>query len=189
MGGGMMSQNHRKEMMQGMMTGNLPPGIKPEDLPEPDSQGARLLVYYCVQCHNLSSPMIHTAEEWPAVAGRMFSRMSMMSGMRGMGMMRMKWIKNPSSEKQKTIIMYLKKHSLTSISPDALPSPESQGAFLFRSICSQCHPLPDPKLHTSDEWPMIIERMRGHMHSIGKREITDQENKEIVSYLINHARQ
>jgi cytochrome c2 len=114
--------------------------------------------------------------------------MSMMSGMRGMGMMRMKWIKNPSSEEQKTIIMYLKKHSLKSISPDALPSPESQGALLFRNICSQCHPLPDPKLHTSDEWPMIIERMRGHMNSIGKGEITDQENKEIISYLENHAR-
>jgi cytochrome c5 len=188
MGRGMMDQNHMKGMMERMMSGNLPPGIKPEDLPEPDSRGARLLERYCSQCHGLSSPMMHTAEEWPAVADRMFARMSMMSGMRGMGMMRMMGIKNPSPEEQETITAYLKKHSMKTISPGTIPSPGSQGAALFKNRCSLCHPLPDPALHTAEEWPMIVERMKGHTQSMGKAGLTGQEYKEIISYLKKHAR-
>lgn len=48
------------EMMQDMMSGRLPPGIEPEDLPETDSTGAKLIVRYCTQCHNLPSPSMHT---------------------------------------------------------------------------------------------------------------------------------
>lgn len=61
-------------MMQQMMGGMLPPGIKSQDLPEPESRGAKLLNTYCSQCHNLPSPRMHTAEDWPRVAGRTLSR-------------------------------------------------------------------------------------------------------------------
>lgn len=54
-GHGMMDQRHMKEMMQQMMGGMLPPGIRPQDLPEPESLGATLLSTYCSQCHNLPS--------------------------------------------------------------------------------------------------------------------------------------
>ncbi len=181
MGGGMMNRNHMKEMMQRMMPGILPPDIKLEDLPEPNSRGARLFVRYCTQCYYLPSPMLHTADEWPAVANRMFARMSMM----GRGMM---GIESLSLEEQKTIVTYLKKYSMKSIAPGTLPSPESKGAVFFSSVCSQCHSIPDPKLHTADEWPIIVERMSGHMQSRGKIAITAQEKKEIVSYLKGHAR-
>ena len=82
------------EMKQDMMSGRLPPGIEPEDLPETDSTGAKLIVRYCTQCHNLPSPSMHTTEEWTEVAQRMFNRLSWMSGMREewMGMM---WMKAP----------------------------------------------------------------------------------------------
>ncbi len=186
MDGDMMNQDHMKEMMQRMMPGMLPPGIKPEDLPEPMSRGAGLVVRHCTQCHYLPSPSMHSAEEWPAVANRMFSRISMMGrGMIGRGMM---GIESLSIDEQKTIVAYLKRHSMKSVSPGSLPSPESQGAVLFKNRCALCHPLPDPKLHTAEEWPMVVERMRGHTQTTGKGSITDQDNKEIVSYLINHAR-
>jgi len=42
-----------KDMRQGMMTGTLPPGTDPHNLPEPESQGASVLSTYCAQCHNL----------------------------------------------------------------------------------------------------------------------------------------
>ncbi len=180
MGRGMMDRNQMREMMQRMMPGMLPPGIKPEDLPDPDSRGAKLFTHYCNQCHNLPSPKMHTAEEWPSVTGRMFTRMSMMSGMMG--------IENPSSEEQLLILSYLKAHSLKSVSPGMLPSPDSKGAILFKETCSQCHALPDPSLHTAQEWSAVVERMRGNMQAMGRRVITDQERTEIVAYLSNNAR-
>ncbi len=180
MGGGMMNRDEMKDMMQRMMPGMLPPGIIPENLPEPDSHGAKLLAHYCNQCHNLPSPKMHIAEEWPAVTGRMFARMSMMSGMMG--------VENPSSEEQLLIISYLKTHSLKSVSPDMLPSPGSKGAILFKETCSQCHALPDPSLHTAQEWTAVVERMRGNMQAMGRRVITDQEKAEIAAYLSKHAR-
>ncbi len=180
MGQGMMNRDQMREMMQRMMPGMVPPGIKPDDLPDPKSDGAKLLNRYCTQCHSLPSPAMHTAEEWPQVVGRMFARISMMSGMMG--------IDNPSAEEQQTILAYLKTHSMKSISPGSLPSPDSQGAILFKDICSQCHSLPDPKLHSADEWSKVVERMKNNMQTMGKKAIADQERKEIVDYLSRNAR-
>ncbi len=176
------------EMMQDMMSGRLPPGIEPEDLPEPDSKGAKLLVRYCTQCHNLPSPSMHTSQEWPEVARRMFNRLSWMSGMKEewMGMM---WMKAPSANEQKDIVAYLKAHSLKSITPDLVPLPESPGAESFKNACSQCHALPDPKLHTAEEWPAVVERMRVNMKIMDKPVITDQEKEKIITYLEKNAKQ
>jgi mono/diheme cytochrome c family protein len=187
MGGGITNQNPMGEMMQQMMPDLVPPGVlNPEDLPDPKSNGAQILVYYCTQCHNLPSPSMHTAEEWPAVADRMFLRMSRMSGRGGMGMMMD--VDMPSMEEQQEIVDYLKAHSLKSISPHELPSPESQGAMLFKDRCSQCHGLPDPGRYTPKEWPTIVERMRGYTQSMGKKVITENEEKQIVGYLSRFTR-
>jgi cytochrome c5 len=184
MGSGMMDREGMKEMMQKMMPDMLPPGIKPEALPEPNSRGAKLLDRYCSQCHNLPSPAMRSSAEWPVITNRMFSRMSMMSGM--MGMMN---VENPSSEEQQTIVAYLQAHSMRTISPGALPAPESRGAVLFRDACSQCHSLPDPQLHTASEWPKVLYRMRGNMESMKKKVISEQNRKTIEEYLMNHARE
>ena len=143
MGGGMMNQNPMRGMMNQMMPDLVPPGVNPEDLPDPDSKGAQLLVYYCTACHNLPSPSMHTEEEWSVVADRMFRRISRMSG----GMLIN--IEMPSPQEQQEIVTYLKTHSLKSIPPHKLPSPETQGAMLFKDRCSQCHGLPDPGRHTA----------------------------------------
>ncbi|MDA8421993.1 MAG: c-type cytochrome [Nitrospiraceae bacterium] len=181
--GGMMGRGGMKEMMQRMMPDMLPLGITPEDLPLPDSPGAKLLVRYCTQCHNLPSPAMHTAEQWPGVTSRMFSRMSMMSAM--IGMMN---VELPSSEEQQAIVSYLKTNAMKSLSPSELPAPGSQGAVLFKETCSQCHPLPDPKLHTADEWPKVVDRMQSNMRSMGKKIITDNEKTEVVGYLTRYGR-
>lgn len=180
MGRGMMDPDHMKEMMQRMMPGMLPPGIAPELLPEPESRGARLLVRYCAQCHDLLSPAMHSAEEWPGVASRMFMRTSMMDGMMG--------VENPARNEQRAIVAYLQKHSLKPILPKNIPAPESQGAATFTEFCSQCHSLPDPKLHRGKEWPAIVDRMQSHMRSMGKKVITEREKKYIMSYLTRQGR-
>lgn len=101
---GMMDQGHMKEMMQQMMSGMLPPGIKPEDLPDPESPGAKALSTYCAQCHNLPSPRMHMAADWPRVAVWMLTRERVMSRIRGM-MMR---VKAPTSQEEGGLLQYLK---------------------------------------------------------------------------------
>ena len=184
MGRGMMNRDQMRDMTQRMMPGMLPPGIRPEDLPDPSSNGAVLLNRYCTQCHNLPSPALHTPEEWPIVANRMFARMSMMSGMGGMGMMD---IENPTAEGRQAIVSYLETHSLKAIAPGALPSPDSRGAALFREICSRCHSLPDPKLHVSKDWPAVVKRMESNMQAMGKRVMSVEEKDTIERYLMRHA--
>jgi hypothetical protein len=81
---GMMRHDQMRGMMQEMMSGILPPGLKPEDLPDPESPGAKLTTTFCTQCHNLPSPRMQSAEDWPRVAGRMIARERMMEGRPGM---------------------------------------------------------------------------------------------------------
>jgi len=53
----------------------LPPTYAAADLPDAGSQGARLTLRYCVQCHNLANPAMHHAGKWPAIVDRMVVRM------------------------------------------------------------------------------------------------------------------
>lgn len=176
---GMMDQEHMKEMMQQTMGGMLPPGIRSQDLPEPESQGAKLLSTYCAQCHHLPSPRMHTAADWPRVAGRMLMRERMMAKMRGMMMQ----VKAPTSQDEEALLQYLKTHAMQALVPGAVPAPDSPGAALFQQTCAQCHALPDPKQHAASEWSAVVERMRQNMITMGRREITDREAKEITAYL------
>ena len=102
-GMGMMGQGTMKEMMKRMMEDQLPPGIDETDLPEPKSQGAQLLARYCVQCHDLPPPVLHTSTEWPKVLARMERRMEMMA--------RMGSILNPTNQEQAAILNYLQRHA------------------------------------------------------------------------------
>ena len=52
----------------------LPPSIGPDDLPEPGSEGARLTARYCVQCHHLPNPEMHTPARWNNIVVRMVWR-------------------------------------------------------------------------------------------------------------------
>ena len=179
----MMDQGHMKEMMQQMMGGMLPPGIRPQDLPEPESRGAKLLSTYCAQCHHLPSPRMHTAADWPRVAGRMLMRERMMAGMRGMMMQ----VKAPAPQDEDALLQYLKTHAMQALVPGAVPAPDSPGAGLFQQTCAQCHALPEPKQHMASEWTAVVKRMRQNMKSMDRREITDQEARDITAYLERHS--
>jgi cytochrome c5 len=178
-GQGMMDQRQMKEMMQGMMSGILPPGIEPHNLPEPESQGARVLSTYCSQCHNLPSPRMHPAEDWPRVASRMLIRERMMAGMRGMMMQ----VKAPTSQEEEILMQYLKTHALQALASGTVPAPDTVGAALFQQTCSQCHALPNPKQHVASEWPAVVARMQQNMSAMGRRAMTAREAKETLAYL------
>ena len=101
-----------------------------------------------------------------------------------MGMMN---IKAPSAKEQKTIVSYLKEHSLQSIHPGAMPSPQSRGAILFAATCAQCHALPDPKLHTARQWPQVVARMRKNMVAMGKPVPSSATLQTITEFIQNVA--
>lgn len=74
------------------------------------------------------------------------------------------------------------------LTADQLPDPQSKGAVLFASYCSQCHNLPNPKMHSAGDWSMTFEKMMGHATLMAGalpdvKLPADKEKKEIVSYL------
>ncbi len=183
MGGGtmMMDRTGMKEMMKIMMGAQLPPGINPENLPDPQSTGAQLLAQYCTQCHELPGPGMHTADEWPSVDDRMNRRMRMMSGM-------MHDIKAPADNELRTIVAYLQRHAQKPMDKTKYTDLNTPAGKSFEVMCSQCHALPDPKQHTSDEWQGVVGRMAQNMKTMGKP-IPDRETLEtVVEYMQRHAR-
>lgn len=82
----------------------VPPGTTAETLPEPDSDGARLLVHHCGRCHNLPSPTLHTEDVWPSVVERMKAQIR--SQVMGSAPL-------PSSEDERRILEYLQRHAWT----------------------------------------------------------------------------
>lgn len=180
MGGGHMG------MMGGYGYGVNIPGISPDRLPDPDSDGARLYVFYCTQCHVLPNPSMHTAAEWPQVADRMFYRMYRMYRRGMMGMMMM-GVAFPSPGDRREIVDYLEAHAFKPLPPGKVPSPDTQGAALFREACSRCHGLPDPSAHTAGQWPAVVKRMLSYMESSGMTPPSGKQEKEILGYLEGQA--
>jgi hypothetical protein len=172
----------------------LPPAMEPGSLPEPQSEGARLTVRYCVQCHHLVNPAMHTPERWKSVVERMVWRMRGNGNMGELMKEMMAQVRTPTDAEMTTLLGYLQKHGQKEIDPHhpALSTPAGQA---FSIACSQCHALPDPQQHTAREWPIVVERMKRHMTwanvIVGPPELkTTPELKtdEIVGLLKRYAR-
>jgi len=141
----------------------LPPAVEPRQLPEPRSEGARLAVAYCVQCHYLPNPAMHEATRWNSVVERMVWRMEGKGNMGKLMQDMMAGVKAPNADEQSKLTHYLQKHAQREIDPKRYPDLKSQQGQMFSIACSQCHALPDPKRHTAIEWPHVVERMQRNM--------------------------
>lgn len=168
-----------RNMMQRMMGGALPPGIDPARLPEPDSSGAHLLGQFCMQCHNLPGPGLHTASEWPQVAGRMNMRMQMMGGMMG--------VVAPDPVQWEILLGYLQRNAQKPIDAATYTDLDTPPGRAFSTTCMQCHALPDPKQHTAQEWLSVVARMHGNMAAMGKAIPDETTTSEIVDFLQRHS--
>ena len=140
----------------------LPPAVEPSDLPEPASEGARLTVRYCVQCHYLANPAMHTAERWKSVIDRMVWRMRGNGNMGTLMKEMMAQVEAPTDAEVENLTRYLQKHAQAEIDPRH-PALATRAGEAFAIACSQCHALPDPRRHTAREWPQVVERMKRHM--------------------------
>jgi cytochrome c5 len=81
----------------------MPQGMDPSALPDAQLPGARLVGGYCTQCHGLPNPALHSAQEWPVVAERMYSRMQLMSSSGR--------VQAPDAREFEAIVDYLQTHA------------------------------------------------------------------------------
>jgi len=183
----------------------LPDRVRPSQLPQPDSRGARLVALYCVQCHNLPDPAMHDASRWPEVVRRMVPRMEgrgnlgplMADLMRAPGGGE-RAMAAPGADEEREIVAYLQRHAQRSLDlraePELAQALEHGAGRIFARACSQCHALPDPSQHTAEEWPKIVERMRDNLDWMNRVQsgVDPREPQlsvaEIVGFLQEHAR-
>ena len=177
-----------------MLERTLPRSVEPHTLPEPSFDGARLTVRYCVQCHYLPAPHMHTAKRWQSVVERMNWRMQGKGNMGTLMKDMMAGVAAPTAEELNTLTGYLQKHAQREIDP-AHPALKSEEGQMFSIACSQCHAPPDPKRHSAREWPLVVERMKRHMTwtniVVGPpelRTIPELKTGEIVGLLQKYAR-
>lgn len=171
----------------------LPPAIEPQALPEPESEGSRLTARYCVQCHYLPNPRMHSGAKWKPVVERMVWRMQGNGNMGELMKEMMAGVRVPTNGEIVTLNDYLLKHAQKEIEPGH-PALKSTAGEMFSIACSQCHALPDPSQHTAGEWPAVVERMKGHMlwantvvGSPELRTIPELKTEQIVKLLQRYA--
>ena len=172
----------------------LPPAITPQDLPDPSSEGAQLAARYCVQCHYLPNPRMHSGDRWKPVVARMVWRMQGRGNMGELMREMMADVRAPTNGEVTVLAEYLQKHAQQEIAPEH-PALKSTAGKMFAIACSQCHALPDPGQHTAREWPAVVQRMRRHMQwanlvvgSPELRTVPELKTEEIVALLQRYAR-
>ena len=173
----------------------LPPTFELHQLPERGSRGARLVIRYCVQCHNLPNPAMHHAAKWPAIFERMVVRMRGKGNLGELMQDMMAGVEAPSVDEAGVLLAYLQKHGQQALDPKKYPAvnlPEGQS---FRLACQQCHVLPDPQRHKASEWPAVVARMEKNMQWMN-RVVANQPDpreiqlkvEEINAFLVKYAR-
>jgi hypothetical protein len=173
----------------------LPPTFALQELPDPGSRGAQLLVAYCVQCHNLPNPAMHHAEKWPAIVQRMVLRMEGKGNLGTLMAEMMAGVKAPGAEETAAIVAYLERHSQKPLDPARYPEVNRPAGEAFRVACNQCHTLPDPQRHTAQEWRAVVARMQENMEwmnrVVGSKPLPGEPTlrvEEINAFLARHAR-
>jgi cytochrome c2 len=172
----------------------VPPSVTARTLPEPSSAGARLTARYCVQCHHLVNPAMHTAVRWKNVVGRMVWRMRGNGNLGAVMKEMMANVEAPTDTEVDALTRYLQSHAQAEIDPKH-PAIRTRAGEIYSIACSQCHALPDPGRHTAREWPAVVQRMQRHMTwanvVVGtpeRRTVPELRTEEIVGLLQRYAK-
>jgi len=173
----------------------LPPTFELQQLPAPKSRGARLLVRYCVQCHNLPNPAMHHAAKWRAIFERMVLRMRGKGNMGELMQEMMAGVRAPTEQEAGVLLAYLRKYGQRPLDPKKYPEVNLPEGRSFKLACEQCHVLPDPMRHTAAEWPAVVARMEKNMEwmnrVVGNQHPPDEPQlkiEEINAFLVKRAR-
>lgn len=173
----------------------LPPGFEPAQLPDPRSDAARLVLRYCVQCHNLPNPAMHEAAKWPKVVKRMVERMRGHGNMGRLMTEMMGGLEAPDDREVVRLVAYLQRNAQAPLDPKLVPEAFRPEGEPFRLACKQCHTLPDPRRYTAAQWPAVVARMERNMEwmnrVVGSKPVPGEPQlriDEINAFLARHAR-
>ena len=173
----------------------LPPTFHVTQLPQPDARGARLLLRYCVQCHNLPNPAMHDAKRWTSVVERMVVRMRGKGNLGALMKDLMAGVEAPTEEEHGVLLAYLQRQAQQAIDAKRFPEVDTPAGEPFRLACRQCHVLPDPRRHTAKEWPKVVARMQENMawmnRVVGSVPVAGEPQlrvEDINAFLARHAR-
>jgi hypothetical protein len=86
----------------------------------------------------------------------------------------------PDPRERVLIVDYLLEHALV-VSRAELPG--GPGRSLFTANCARCHELPDPRQHSSNDWPAVVIRMRQHMVQVLGQSPPQSDVQEVILYL------
>ncbi len=190
-----LERGQRWRMVSSIGVGLPPNNFQPEDLPEPGSRGAGLLQVYCIQCHWLPTPQMHSAAEWPILVRRNLLRMEQLnerlggpltSGMVGETVMTgYETPEIPAAADVDTLLAYLQRYALPVAQPGEVT--EGAGRDLFVRKCSVCHETPSPRAHTASGWDRVIGEMQAIMVTLGVEPLSSSELDAISGYLRERA--
>jgi cytochrome c5 len=190
-----LERGQRWRMISSIGVGLPPRDYQPDELPEAGSRGAGLLQVYCIQCHWLPSPQMHSAAEWPILVRRNLLRMEQLNSRLGgpltsgmVGETVMAGYENaeiPAQADVDTLLAYLQKYALPVAQASDLTS--GPGRELFIRKCSVCHETPSPESHTATGWDRLVGEMQAIMAISGIEPLSNSELDAITGYLRERA--
>jgi hypothetical protein len=89
-------------------------------------------------------------------------------------------VRTPLAGERAQLLNYLTDYALV-VSGSALPS--SRGREDFAKVCSRCHALPDPGVHSPQDWVAVFQRMERNMGRMKVSPPTAVESEGILLYL------
>ena len=146
-------------------------------IPEAGGREAGLYNEACAFCHDLPDPASHDEMEWAFVVNRMEELIIELKE-------REKRVLVPWDEGiRKGIVDYLARHAFEGMDPGALPNSPEKGAKLFKEVCSTCHTLPDPSMHSLDVWEYVVSKMQHFQQDMGLPVMTEGEVLALMEYI------
>lgn len=151
----------------------LPPPMAAADLPDPESQGARLTAQFCGACHGIPAPGAHSATDWPVVLRRMWLRVGRLDTATY-------HIPVPDQAQRIVISEYLIANALQLTAGDL---PDLPGRAAYVNTCGRCHGLPDVRQHAPADWVAVVRRMNTRMQTMLNEGLTQDQLQRIVGFL------
>jgi hypothetical protein len=118
---------------------------------------------------------MHSSTDWPGVLRRMWLRMDRLPANLELQV--------PDEGSRQEMVSYLLANALQ-VSTNLASGPGQQE---FAKICSRCHALPDPRIHSSKDWLAVFLRMERNMERMKVSPATKVETEKILTYLQNTA--
>jgi hypothetical protein len=186
-----LSRPQRWRLIASVGTGLPPASYRLEDLPEQGSRAVGLQQAYCLQCHGLSSPKMHSSDEWPILVRRMLMRGAALGNrlggprsegmVDGMLMAGLRTAELPPAEDVDSLVAYFQRNAFPAAADSEIP--DTPDAALYAEKCSGCHDTPSPSAHPADEVQALVARMSAMGAMLGMDQLTAEEQSRLVAFM------